>query len=652
MDSIIQQRNTDYNINKGLSINIAYYPLLVVLTLLPLFEGGLDHHFVNLALIIALSSLFVLVLRDDIKINAEIISPYIFYGLFLLWCGISIFWSVAPHRTLSELLELALYGTVMLLATRLTVKEYYRIGRILLILSVLLVCHGILQNLLLGITTVTSTFHHHNPFGIYMVMMFFLTFGYAFKENNKFTFLLSIIFLIGMFISGSRGSLVALFIAFPTFFFMLPRDRNTILKFAVTGIICIVIAFLLATAIINTPALQLEKVVEEEIAGVLGRPDYLEAHNVFARFSYWEVGYQLIPEQLLHGYGLGTFFSAYLLIDTWNEMHFARFAHNHYLQTLVETGIVGLLLLTGFIVSLIVVITKSPGIKNISLAYPGAISAVIAYLIHIGIDFTWNVPAVSVLFFSLCGLILGYRKTNHESQTKVEPHRYSKKRFTGFFLLVFAVLFLLLTIWSYSASLFYRQALQAEESGDLTRAAAIYEKVNRLYPINARAYYFSANNFVNLFDETKEEKYLQKALFDAEKAVKLNPYDPLTRNVLALAYAKTGNEVEAKNQLFLAHKYSADYIIRYLNAAKLCFRDNNYNKAENLAYAGLDKADYVLAITAGSNDYAEMIKAIAELHAILGDIYIVKEQYSAAENHMQIAAELMQAHDDLLDGGE
>jgi O-antigen ligase len=70
--------------------------------------------------------------------------------------------------------------------------------------------------------------------------------------------------------------------------------------------------------------------------------------SITGRFEFWNVALKLFKHQPIKGFGLGTFFSAYYLEYTGNEWY-SRFAHNHYLQTLVELGIVGLgLLLTLF----------------------------------------------------------------------------------------------------------------------------------------------------------------------------------------------------------------------------------------------------------------------------------------------------------------
>ena len=59
------------------------------------------------------------------------------------------------------------------------------------------------------------------------------------------------------------------------------------------------------------------------------------------------MAWELIKNKPMNGYGLGTYFSAYY-IEYGGNQWYSRFAHNHYLQILSETGIIGLTLFLGF----------------------------------------------------------------------------------------------------------------------------------------------------------------------------------------------------------------------------------------------------------------------------------------------------------------
>ena len=672
MDSKTGHRKT-LNLEHKTGYSLPAMALLIIISILPLFNGGLDHNVSNLALFFALAAALWLIIKYNVTLNRTSAPPFIFFGLLLLWSGISIFWSLSPHRTMIELLQLGLYGTAMFIATQITQSGYMRIGRIVIVVGTLLVLHGIMQNLLLGETTVYSTFHHHNPLGIYMVMLFFCSWGYYQKQGKTVALIVSIIFLIGLFISGSRGALLALLVSLPLIFISLERNRRVIVTFALKTFACMLIAFIIATAIIGIPAVFTEEnpneqaqsteeavnvsmvntgpVVDMQFEDILGRPDYMEAHNILARFSYWKVGFEQLQAKPLQGYGLGTYYASYLLADYWPRMHFARFAHNHYLQTAVETGAIGFLFLAGFLVTSLLVIKNKTGIDKISFAYPGVLSALLAYLVHIGIDFTWNVPAVSVLFFCLLGIVLGHRemsgKADNRSGTYPEIDINTTRTAGRNVLLAAALLLLLFNSWYYTASLFYSQALKAEQAGDHTRAVAIYDTVNRFYPINGRAYYFSASNHITLYEETADTKHLNNALVNSQRAADLNPVDPLARNTLGVIYANTGNVQAARKQLFLGHKYSPNYLPRFVNAANKFMDDGEASVAERYALRGLEHADYAIQVSSGTGAEDDMIRAAADLHLILVEAYEAQGYPDKADKHLRLAEEIMPDHPSL-----
>ncbi len=622
------------NLEQKLKITIPNLALLLILGLLPLFDGGIDHNATYYLFMPALVAALWLLIGRNVALQAEPVLPFTIYGLFLLWSAVSIIWSIAPHRTFIEFLQLGLYGSVFFIATYTGREGYFRIGRVILLAGVLLVVHGILQNLILGITTVTSTILHHNPFGIYMVMLYFCAWGYYLKHENRTSAVAAVIFLIGLFISGSRGSLVALFLALPLLLTAIPRDRQKVVTFIGKTAACLLIAFIVATIIISIPPVHIDEALEEQISGILGRPDYLAAQNIFARFAYWEVGYNVLQTELIRGYGLGTFFSAYLLEDLWPSMHYSRFAHNHFIQTFAETGLIGFLLFLAFVGSLFYVFLKNRDtVKKLSPLYPGTLSALLAFLIHITIDFTWNIPAVTVLFFSLLGVLLGSYPSISNSKISVRP-----------VLLPILIMFLLLNTWHIIAFNFYNEAIKQEASGNYQEAVTILDSANLIYPINARAYYLSANNRLELYTETENEQHLDKALKDANKALSLSPYDTLSYKVRSKIYFNLEKAEAAREDIYLSFKYTDIYYIRYLNLATQRLQSGDISSAKSTASNGLAFAEQMANYTYGTRYHEKTVEAVVDFHLILAEVFEFEGDYEQAEKHLQKVKEIMPEH--------
>jgi hypothetical protein len=86
------------------------------------------------------------------------------------------------------------------------------------------------------------------------------------------------------------------------------------------------------------------------------------------------------------------------------NLSIALYAHNEYLQLLVDLGAVGLALLAALALAIVVVlrrgrrIAQSPGIRA------GAIGGLAAFAAHSGFDFLWHIPVLPLVAALLVGL--------------------------------------------------------------------------------------------------------------------------------------------------------------------------------------------------------------------------------------------------------
>jgi len=122
--------------NQNNKVTVSAFGLMIALITLPMIEGGFDHNVVYwvLFLLLGITALSVVMREEPLYINFK--HPLAWYVLFVLWGGISILWSLNPHRTLVEFLQLVTYGLVFFLAAQLNKDNLYRVGRIVLIAGV------------------------------------------------------------------------------------------------------------------------------------------------------------------------------------------------------------------------------------------------------------------------------------------------------------------------------------------------------------------------------------------------------------------------------------------------------------------------------------------------------------------------------------
>lgn len=148
---------------------------------------------------------------------------------------------------------------------------------------------------------------------------------------------------IGIFFTGSRGGLIsAVVVCAVSLFLELQSDSNSNKKLSrrlvviATIIIIIIIPFL--------PESLLEDRFNAE--NILGLNEYKAgAHN---RYSIWLSALNLIPRRPILGYGVGNFLSAITKVYPRSSA-----SHNLYLLLIVETGLIGLILVCLFLVKLL-----------------------------------------------------------------------------------------------------------------------------------------------------------------------------------------------------------------------------------------------------------------------------------------------------------
>jgi O-Antigen ligase len=122
------------------------------------------------------------------------------------------------------------------------------------------------------------------------------------------------------------------------------------------------------------------------------------------RPAYWRVAWRDVEANPILGSGAGTFGSYWL--QHGPRTIGVRDAHNLYLETLAELGPLGLALLAA---ALVLPLAAIPAARKQPLA-AGAAGAYAAYLVHAGLDWDWEMPAVTLAgLFCAAGLLAAAR---------------------------------------------------------------------------------------------------------------------------------------------------------------------------------------------------------------------------------------------------
>jgi hypothetical protein len=114
------------------------------------------------------------------------------------------------------------------------------------------------------------------------------------------------------------------------------------------------------------------------------------------RYAYWRVAFDAFAGHPLQGVGSGGFRAEWRREREISDP--ARDAHSLYVETAGELGLVGLLLLGAAIAGIAVGAWRGP---------PGLVAALLLYAAHAGIDWDWEMPAVTLVALLIAGALSG-----------------------------------------------------------------------------------------------------------------------------------------------------------------------------------------------------------------------------------------------------
>jgi hypothetical protein len=123
------------------------------------------------------------------------------------------------------------------------------------------------------------------------------------------------------------------------------------------------------------------------------------------RLAYWRVAVEAFREQPARGSGAGTYALLWAR-DRPVAGHKVENAHSLYLETAAELGAVGLVLLgTALMAMLAAALACVRGAHR--AAYACVASVLVTWLVHAGVDWDWEMPALTVAVFAVGGHVLG-----------------------------------------------------------------------------------------------------------------------------------------------------------------------------------------------------------------------------------------------------
>ena len=146
------------------------------------------------------------------------------------------------------------------------------------------------------------------------------------------------------------------------------------------------------------------------------------------RAHFWNVTLDVIKNHPILGSGLGSFSVIYTRYDSRNGLYRLEQAHNDYLQTLADGGIVGGVLGLSFLIILFGrgLSRRATNDKFRRGVATGALAGCFAVLVHSAFDFTLHTTANALLFLVLAAMATLDRRVDEGSGNRRRRRRRSK----------------------------------------------------------------------------------------------------------------------------------------------------------------------------------------------------------------------------------
>jgi O-antigen ligase len=224
------------------------------------------------------------------------------------------------------------------------------------------------------------------------------------------------------------------------------------------------------------------------------------------------------------GTGAGTFsFTNYLYRpQAWVVHH----SHSQWLNVLSELGLVGFVLFAvaigGLVVAALGRLLKDRADPERSLL-AGCQAAVVAFVVHMSIDWDWDMAVITLAFLLLAGAAAGYVRQRDRADAEAAPSVPPRRLSLAARILITGLVVLGAVAWGlpYLSQHAALAAVDDASLGRLTQAASSARRAGRLDPL-------AVDPLITLALVQVEQRHAPAARQTLERAVRLQPrnYEP------------------------------------------------------------------------------------------------------------------------------
>lgn len=467
------------------------------------------------------------------------------------------------------------------------------------------------------------------------------------------------------FLTYSRGGWVSLLfgLAIVLWFARSLPFRHLLGRMAILGVLLVAdVALLSRVSFSYAWGTGSQAIVSLAEAAVGGSPQ----GTLAPRLDYWQGAARIMQDFPLLGTGLGSF----PMVFSWYQVDprfYSKYAHNFWLQSGAELGVMGLLAALAILGALgwccFRALRLTQGRPWHSergyLTRPlvvGLVGGLAASTSHNLVELDWYIPAIGILFWAEVGMLVSTLVSEANvphGQTSSERRERGALRGTGGIRMAAVVLAGLLLVGALvqgAQTLLLGQGALLRSAGDEAQAARLYQWAGRLNPLDANPSYELGDMFMSSYEDKGGEDALQKGIAAARQAVEKVPENPAYRALLARLYLD--GSLAGKPMLELAiqqmeaitargRPFQAPYA--YLELGKVYLEQGRLNEAEDILSRLLQGFPQGLESPQpqyGALSAQELSQVLTEAHLGLGNISFQRGDMEVAGEHYREAIAL------------
>ena len=329
------------------------------------------------------------------------------YTALLAWGALSLLWTANRYSTTLWLVVMVLAGVAFRLSTVVAAQPGGRLmlARLYVGSAVVFAVYGLWLYLTNDYGRLTGSFYWANPAAGYLIPALLISLDQLrTRGRSKWLWLAVTVLLGGAFVlTDSRAATLVLALAVALYLMVQRLNRRDV---------GMVVLALLSAFLLSQICVQTKHITRPNAQVVAPGSRFADAANGESssgsdRLVYIKSGLVMWFSQPLLGVGAGAYGDVHPRFQE-RVVSASTSAHNFYVQTLAELGIVGAILLAWVLLALLVGWLRG-GLESPVLA--GAIIVGLAgLLLHIGLDIDARYPAIVLLVAVLGGAMYGQRR--------------------------------------------------------------------------------------------------------------------------------------------------------------------------------------------------------------------------------------------------